>query len=230
MHFPEVADSHVIKDNLRRTPRMKKFERALFRRTIAHPLAEPEYPYDPFDDGQVLQVGSVSVRVLHTPGHRPEHCAFVVDERLVLTGDSLFVGDAARPDLAVDARQRVDVTLQVGHVEEFVKVTDAAALLETDTSSRGQLINPQQIVELPLNGRSYADLTLLTPGVAKSPLENGTDSSRDAAYHVNGGRSELNNFLLDGIDNNAYGTSNQRFSNQVIQPNPDALAEFKVEC
>ena len=45
------------------------------------------------------------MRVVHTPGHRPEHCAFVVDERLVLTGDSLFVGDAARPDLAVEARE-----------------------------------------------------------------------------------------------------------------------------
>jgi rhodanese-related sulfurtransferase len=43
--------------------------------------------------------------VIHTPGHRPEHCAFAVDERLVLTGDSLFVGDAARPDLAIEARQ-----------------------------------------------------------------------------------------------------------------------------
>jgi glyoxylase-like metal-dependent hydrolase (beta-lactamase superfamily II)/rhodanese-related sulfurtransferase len=70
-----------------------------------HPLAEPEYRFDPFEDGQVLQVGAVSVRVLHTPGHRPEHCAFVVEERLVLTGDSLFVGDAARPDLAVDPRE-----------------------------------------------------------------------------------------------------------------------------
>ena len=70
-----------------------------------HPLAEPEYPFDPLEDGQVLHAGSVAVRVIHTPGHRPEHCAFVVDERLVLTGDSLFVGDAARPDLAVDARE-----------------------------------------------------------------------------------------------------------------------------
>jgi len=69
-----------------------------------HPLADPEYPFDPLEDGEVLQAGAVSVRVLHTPGHRPEHCAFIVDERLVLTGDSLFVGDAARPDLAVDAR------------------------------------------------------------------------------------------------------------------------------
>jgi hydroxyacylglutathione hydrolase len=70
-----------------------------------HPLAEPEFPFDPLQDGQVLQVGSVPVRVIHTPGHRPEHCAFVVDERVVLTGDSLFVGDAARPDLAIEARE-----------------------------------------------------------------------------------------------------------------------------
>ena len=101
--------------------------------------------------------------------------------------------------------------------------------METDNSSRGQVINPREIAELPLNGRAYADLTLLAPGVAKSPLENGTDSSRDGSFNVNGGRSELNNFMLDGVDNNAYGTSNQGFSNQVIQPNPDALQQFKVE-
>jgi glyoxylase-like metal-dependent hydrolase (beta-lactamase superfamily II)/rhodanese-related sulfurtransferase len=70
-----------------------------------HPLAEPDFPFDPLEDGQALKAGSVSVRVLHTPGHRPEHCAFIVDERLVLTGDSLFVGDAARPDLAIEARE-----------------------------------------------------------------------------------------------------------------------------
>jgi hydroxyacylglutathione hydrolase len=73
-----------------------------------HPLAEPEFDFDPLQDGDTLHVGSVAIRVLHTPGHRPEHCAFVVDERLVLTGDSLFVGDAARPDLAVDAREGAD--------------------------------------------------------------------------------------------------------------------------
>jgi hydroxyacylglutathione hydrolase len=70
-----------------------------------HPLAEPEYPFDPIGHGQVLNIGAIPIRVVHTPGHRPEHCAFVVDERLVLTGDSLFVGDAARPDLAVDAQE-----------------------------------------------------------------------------------------------------------------------------
>jgi glyoxylase-like metal-dependent hydrolase (beta-lactamase superfamily II)/rhodanese-related sulfurtransferase len=69
-----------------------------------HPAAEAAYPFDPLDDGQVLEVGAVRVRVVHTPGHRPEHCSFVVDEQAALTGDSLFVGDAARPDLAVEAR------------------------------------------------------------------------------------------------------------------------------
>jgi hypothetical protein len=132
-------------------------------------------------------------------------------------------------DLLVNARQRVDLALVIGQTSQNVTVSDAAALLETDNSSRGQVIHPQQIVDLPLNGRSYADLTLLVPGVAKSPLENQSDSNRDASFNVNGQRSELNNFLLDGVDNNAYGTSNQGFSNQVIQPNPDALAQFKVE-
>ncbi|MFL6463358.1 MAG: carboxypeptidase regulatory-like domain-containing protein [Bryobacteraceae bacterium] len=132
-------------------------------------------------------------------------------------------------DLTVNARQRVDITLQIGTTSQNVTVSDAASLLETDNSSRGQVINPKQIVDLPLNGRAYADLTLLVPGVAKSPLQNQSDSSRDASYNVNGQRSALNNFLLDGVDNNAYGTSNQGFSNQVIQANPDALTQFRVE-
>ncbi len=70
-----------------------------------HSIAEPDYPFEPLADGQVVQVGAAQVRVVHTPGHRPEHCAFVVDDRIALTGDSLFVGDAARPDLAVAARE-----------------------------------------------------------------------------------------------------------------------------
>lgn len=70
-----------------------------------HSLAEPEYPFEPLADGDIIRVGSVEIRVLHTPGHRPEHCAFVVNDELVLTGDSMFVGDAARPDLAIAARE-----------------------------------------------------------------------------------------------------------------------------
>ena len=56
----------------------------------------------------------------------------------------------------------------------------------------------------------------------------GTANPREGSFNVNGLRSTFNNFLLDGVDNNAYGTSNQGFSNQVMQPSPDAVAEFKV--
>ena len=77
-----------------------------------HPLAEPAYPYEPLEDGAEVAVGDVAITVLHTPGHRPEHCCFAVADRtrsdepwLVLTGDSLLIGDAARPDLAVAARE-----------------------------------------------------------------------------------------------------------------------------
>ncbi len=69
-----------------------------------HPAAEATYPHDDLEDGGTISVGACTLRCIHTPGHRPEHCCFVVDERLALTGDSLFVGDAARPDLAVEAR------------------------------------------------------------------------------------------------------------------------------
>jgi len=77
-----------------------------------HPAAEPDFPFEPLEDGAEVETGDVSLRVIHTPGHRPEHCCFAVVDRsraaepwLVLTGDSLLVGDAARPDLAVEARE-----------------------------------------------------------------------------------------------------------------------------
>ena len=74
-----------------------------------HREASPDYEHEPFDDGWELKLGDVRVRALHTPGHRPEHTAFALidTERgeepwAVLTGDSLFVGDVARPDLAIE--------------------------------------------------------------------------------------------------------------------------------
>ena len=74
-----------------------------------HREAAPDYDHEPFEDGWELELGCVRVRALHTPGHRPEHTAFALIDAergeepwAVLTGDSLFVGDIARPDLAVD--------------------------------------------------------------------------------------------------------------------------------
>jgi hydroxyacylglutathione hydrolase len=76
-----------------------------------HPAADAEYAHQPLEDGGAIELGSICIRTIHTPGHRPEHCAFAVSDRsrsdepwLVLTGDSLFIGDAARPDLAIEER------------------------------------------------------------------------------------------------------------------------------
>lgn len=77
-----------------------------------HREAGAAFPHEPLEDGTEVEVGEVVLRTIHTPGHRPEHCCFAVIDRsrggepwLVLTGDSLFVGDAGRPDLAVEARE-----------------------------------------------------------------------------------------------------------------------------
>ncbi len=77
-----------------------------------HELAEAEYPHEPFTDGWTLELGEVTIEAVHTPGHRPEHTAFLLRDAsrdgapwAVCGGDSLFIGDVARPDLAVEPRE-----------------------------------------------------------------------------------------------------------------------------
>jgi hydroxyacylglutathione hydrolase len=96
-----------------------------------HRLATPDYDHAPFDDGWELELGDVVVRALHTPGHRPEHSAFALIDRsrggepwAVLTGDSLFVGDIARPDLAIEREE--------GAREIFASLRDALLTLPDD--------------------------------------------------------------------------------------------------
>jgi outer membrane receptor protein involved in Fe transport len=144
-------------------------------------------------------------------------------------GFSKFVTNDVRVD--VEARQRVDAQLAVGVVTNSVTVEAAASALETDSSEHSQVINTQQVAELPLNGRNYADLALLSTNTIKSPIAvsfSASGTPREGSFNVNGMRSTYNSFLLDGLDNNYYGTSNQGYSSQTVQPSPDAIAEFKV--
>jgi glyoxylase-like metal-dependent hydrolase (beta-lactamase superfamily II)/rhodanese-related sulfurtransferase len=107
VRIERVLETHTHADHVSGHGRLALEHEAA---VAVHPAAEPEFPFEPLDDGAEIEVGEVSLHVLHTPGHRPEHCAFAVADRsrsaepwLVLTGDSLLVGDAARPDLAVAA-------------------------------------------------------------------------------------------------------------------------------
>src|SRR3954470_17523548 len=93
----------------------------------------------------------------------------------------------------VGARQRVDVTMQVGGLSQTVNVQGAAETLDTDSSEKAQVIHTRQIVELPLNGRNFSDLALLATNVHRSPLAAGLQSTpREGAFNANGMRSTYN--------------------------------------
>lgn len=130
-------------------------------------------------------------------------------------------------EVNVQDRIGVDVTLQPGAVSETIEVTSSGPQLETETSELGQLVDQRRINALPLNGRNYAQLALLGTGVA--PAEPGARTETTYGFSSNGARSLQNNFLLDGIDNNANLGDVLNGAAYVVQPSVDAIAEFKVE-
>ena len=134
--------------------------------------------------------------------------------------------------VSVGGRQRIDLKLQVSGSQTTVEVSDVALQIETDTSQRGQTITNYQSAALPLVSRNYSDLLALVTGSRQAPTAATTSSInslvRAGAYNVNGQRSMFNNFLLDGMDNNAYGESNQGFDNQIIAVPPDSVAQWQI--
>ncbi|MBN8733421.1 MAG: TonB-dependent receptor [Acidobacteria bacterium] len=131
---------------------------------------------------------------------------------------------ASIPALRVGDRLRIDVALETGQLSEQITVLSEAPLLETETSSRGQVVTLTQIRELPLNKRDYTQLVLLAPGTAVNPRQR-----IGGAINVNGNRALQNNFLLDGMDNNSNTTSYRGERVDVVRPSVDAVAEFKVQ-
>jgi len=129
--------------------------------------------------------------------------------------------------VTVGARQRVDLVFYPASISQQLTVSAVETILETDTSDRSMLINPTEVVNLPLNGRDPADIAFIVPGVNKSFLENGTDTSREASYNANGLRATYNSYLLDGVDNSSWDLNEVGYSNQETELSPDALSEFR---
>jgi hypothetical protein len=134
-------------------------------------------------------------------------------------------------ELLVGQRPRVDVTLKVGAIAQTVTVNAGGVqLLETQTSSAGQVIQERPIVELPLNGRDFMQLTVLAPGV--SPIGTGNSpasfwtglGSGNASVSVAGMRESNVSYLIDGIE-----SRNARFGSEDMHPSVDALQEFKMQ-
>jgi hypothetical protein len=131
--------------------------------------------------------------------------------------------------LEVDQRARIDVTLAPGAVTETIEVTAAAPLVRSESAELGEVITEQAVSELPLNGRNFAQLVYLVPGV--TPGQQGENLSgastfnpRAASnYNALGSQANANAWLVDGIDNNEY-----TFNTVIVQPSVESVREFKA--
>ncbi len=130
--------------------------------------------------------------------------------------------------LQVNQTARIDVALALGDTTEQVTVKAEASVLETETSSRGAVIDQRKMVELPLNGRDYNQLAMLSPGVLL-PTPRFASIGFKGVFNVNGNRATQNAFVLDGVDNVSYASSYRGMNMQIVQPSVDALQEFKVQ-
>jgi outer membrane receptor protein involved in Fe transport len=134
--------------------------------------------------------------------------------------------------LQVQDRLRVDFTLQVGSLAEAVNIEAEIPVVQTETSSLGDVVTSRQVTDLPLNGRDFTQLATLTTGVIKITESSGningatsqSNGNAGGAFAVNGTRGNLNNFMLDGIDNNSNDNAGE-----ILDTNVDAIQEFKIQ-
>lgn len=152
------------------------------------------------------------------------------DYQLTVSASGFQTAQRSGITLQVAQVAQVDMVLTVGLVSQTVTVTGAPPLLDTQTSSLGQVITANTISSLPLNGRSSFRLIQLTPGVTFNQAANGqfgdvpVNTTWDADFSINGGRAQSNEFLIDGVPSTAG------FFNQVTTiPSVDDTQEFKVE-
>ncbi len=144
--------------------------------------------------------------------------------KATLTG---FKTATTRP-IQIEAKQvaRVDFALEVGNLEDAVEITAQAPVLQTETTTVGEVISGTTVESLPLNGRNVGQLALLLPGTVTYNPRGFTNigSINMNRPFVNGNREQTNNFTVDGLD------ANETIDNRVAyQPSPDALAEISVE-
>jgi len=132
--------------------------------------------------------------------------------------------------IEVNQTRRVDLTLEVGQVTQEIKVSAAAVNVDTDTSSLGQVIHSGSVTGLPLNGRNYIQLALLSTGTAQVP-EGGLSSPattrsnrRNTTVIINGNREGNGSWLVDGIE-----TRNPWTGWADMEPSVDAIREFKIQ-
>src|SRR6266849_1756983 len=148
----------------------------------------------------------------------------------VSTAPSGFKKTVAQPvDLHVTENKVVNLDLQVGLVTETVTVSSDAAPVETRSGEVSSLITEKQVTELPLNGRNYAQLALMVPGVSASTTDSfstaGTGLDSHVDMSVNGNQSNANMWTVDGVNNMDVGSN----ATLLIFPSIDSIQEFRVD-
>jgi outer membrane receptor protein involved in Fe transport len=118
----------------------------------------------------------------------------------------------------------VNITLEVGAVNQSIEVRAAAPLLNTQEASQGQVIDSRRITDIPLNGRDYVQLALLSEGTVQP-----ANGSRFGGFSTNGQRTTENNYMVNGVDNNDMEIAAQGLQAEVVKPIVDAVEEFKVQ-
>ena len=151
------------------------------------------------------------------------------DYRLSATHSGFKRHELPSVNLPVTQTVRVDIALVVGDVSERVEVMATAPLLESETSSLGQVISGQNIVELPLNGRNFMQLANISSGVvpaynARSATITNQSGRNDMAVHISGGRGDTNSYLVDGVE-----TRSSWFNSPSVLLSVDAVQEFKID-
>ena len=149
-----------------------------------------------------------------------------------------FKSATADVTLEVDQVLEISLKLETGSASTTVDVTSEVPLVDTATSSTGEVIQGRQVVELPLNGRNFTQLALLTPGVSRGAYADNASGiafgnaaaetwrnyeSGGASLSVNGLRPQANNYLLDGVDNN-----DSMVNTLIIYPAVEDIAEFRT--
>jgi hypothetical protein len=136
---------------------------------------------------------------------------------------------SVRPDIQVNVedRLRLDFRLQIGDIIDTVEVQSAAPLLQTDSSNLGQVVESKRIEDLPLNGRFFSRLAVLTAGTVPTPT--GARDEATGGFSANGVRPYQNTYILDGMDNNSLSEDLVSQASYVVGPPPDAIAEFRVQ-
>ena len=131
-------------------------------------------------------------------------------------------------EVTIQSRLQVEIKLEVGGASETVEVQSQASALDTQTSSLQQLVDQRAINDLPLNGRNPAFLAQLSPGVTFAQND-GRNLQASGSFTANGAKRTQNNYLLDGMDNNASIGDLVNQAQYVVMPPPDALREFTVQ-